>query len=126
MQHIWNRALPCYYSEDSDNFPQRGPNGSEKIDGWLILLPGTVKFMSHTRLDANKSTMQHIWNRTLPCCHSEDSDNFASLSRKYRSGHYQKYNRDDVKRTTYRKLASVLNLPKSTVYSIAKTSDSKM
>ena len=59
-----------------------------------------------------------------------NSDNFASLSRKFGSGHHQKYNRDNViaaikeirfqKRTMYCKLASALNLPKSTVYSIAK------
>ena len=24
---------------------KKGPDGSEEIDGWLILLPGTVKFM---------------------------------------------------------------------------------
>ena len=59
-----------------------------------------------------------------------NSDNFASLSCKFGSGHHQKYNRDNViaaikeirfqKRTMYCKLASALNLPKSTVYSIAK------
>ena len=108
---------------------KKGPDGSEEIDGWLILLPGTVKSMLHW-LDVNKSTAQRTFNRALTSYYLEDSDKFASLSRKFGSGHHQKYNRDNViaaikeirfqKRTMYCKLASALNLPKSTVYSIAK------
>jgi len=53
----------------------------------------------------------------------DDSENFASLPRKFGSGHHQKYNRDHAiaaikeirfqKRTMCRKLVSALNLPKS-------------
>ena len=59
------------------------------------MLPGTVKSMLHW-LDVNKSTVQHTWNRTLTSSYLEDSDKFASLSRKYSSGRKQKYNHDDV------------------------------
>jgi len=108
---------------------EKGHDRRDEIDGWLVLLPGTVKFISH-RLDVNKSTVQCTWNRALTSCYLEDSKSFASLSCKFGSGHHQKFNRDDVipavkeipfkKRTVHCKLASALNLPKSTVYSIAK------
>ena len=74
---------------------EKGHDRRDEIDGWLVLLPGTVKFISH-RLDVNKSTVQHTWNRTLTSSYLEDSDKFSSLSRKYGSDRKQKYNRDDV------------------------------
>ena len=44
---------------------KRGPDRSDEIDDCdFVLLPGTVKFLSH-RLDVNRSTAKHIWNRSL-------------------------------------------------------------
>ena len=74
---------------------KKGPDGRDEIDGRLVLLPKTVKFMSHW-LDVNKSTAQRTFNRALTSYYLEDSDKFSSLSRKYGSDRKQKYNRDDV------------------------------
>jgi len=63
-----------------------------KIDGQLVLLPGTIKFLPH-RLDVvNRCTVQCIRNHMLASYCLEDNNKFPSLSRKNMTGWPQKYN----------------------------------
>ena len=108
---------------------QKGPDGGDEIDGRLILVRGTVKFLAG-RFKVDKTTIQCIWNRALESYYNDDTYVFASLSRKLLTGYTRKYPREEIiaairgipyrKRTTYRKLAAALALPKSTVFWIAK------
>ena len=108
---------------------QKGPGGGDEIDGWLILVCGTVKFLVGW-FKVDKTTIQRIWNRTLKSYYNDDTYVFASLSRKLLTGYTRKYPREEIiaairgipyrKCTTYRKLAAALALPKSTVFWIAK------
>ena len=43
---------------------QKGPDGGDEIDGWLILVRGTVKFLAGW-FKVDKPTIQRIWNRAL-------------------------------------------------------------
>ena len=43
---------------------QKGPDGGDQIDGWLILVRGTVKFLV-VWFKVDKTTIQRIWNRVL-------------------------------------------------------------
>ena len=104
--------------------------GGDEIDGRLILVRGTVKFLAG-RFKVDKTTIQRIWNRALESYYNDDTYVFASLSRKLLTGYTRKYPREEIiaairgipyrKRTTYLKLAAALALvPKSTVFGIAK------
>jgi hypothetical protein len=109
---------------------QKGPDGGDEIDGWLILVRGTVKFLAGW-FKVDKTTIQNIWNRALESYYNDDTYVFASLSRKLLTGYTRKYPCEEIiaairgipyrKRTTYLKLAAALALvPKSTVFWIAK------
>ena len=43
---------------------KRGQIGDEKIDGWLVLVHGTVKYLVG-RFNVDTSTRQRIWNCAL-------------------------------------------------------------
>ena len=78
----------------------------------------------------DKTTIQCIWNRVLQFYYNDDTYMFALLSRKLLTGYTRKYPCEEIiaairgipyrKRTTYRRLAAALALPKSTVFWIAK------
>ena len=59
---------------------QKGPDGGgDEIDGRLILVRGTVKFLAG-RFKVDKTTIQRIWNRMLESYYNDDLYMFASLS----------------------------------------------
>ena len=60
---------------------QKGPDGGDEIDGRLILVRGTVKFLV-VWFKVDKTTIQRIWNRVLKSYWNDDTYVFASLSRK--------------------------------------------
>jgi O6-methylguanine-DNA--protein-cysteine methyltransferase len=90
---------------------------------------GNVKFLAG-RFKVDKKAIQNIWTRALESHCNDDTYVFASLSRKLLTGYTCKYPHEEIiagirdipycKRTTYRKLAAALALPKSTVFWIAK------
>ena len=51
---------------------QKGPDGGDEIDGQLILVRGTVKFLAG-RFKVDKTTIQRIWNRTLESYYNDDT-----------------------------------------------------
>ena len=101
---------------------KRGPDGDYEIDGQLVLVCGTVKYL----VSRFKTTIQCIWNCALESNYNGDVDVFASPSRKFLAGHPLKYNHEEIitamskipycKCSTYHKLAAALTLPKSTVF----------
>ena len=109
---------------------QKGPDGGDEIDGRLIFVCETFKFLGGQLKVDKTRTIQCIWNRALESYYNDDTYVFASLSRKLLTGYTRKYPREEIiaairgipyrKRTTYRKLAADLDLPKSTVFWIAK------
>ena len=90
---------------------------------------GNVKFLKGW-FKVDKTTVRRIWNRALESYYNDDTYVFALLSHKLLTGYTHKYPREEIiaairgipyrKRTTYRKLAAALALPKSTVFWIAK------
>ena len=111
------------------NLP-KGPDGGDEIDGRLILVRGTIKFLVG-QFKVDKTTIQSIWNRVLQFYYyNDDTYIFALLSRKLLTGYTRKYPCEEIiaaitdipyhKCTTYHKLIAALALPKSTVVWIAK------
>ena len=49
---------------------QKGPDGGDEIDGRLILVHGTVKFLAG-QFKVDKTTIQCIWNRALESYYNE-------------------------------------------------------
>jgi hypothetical protein len=66
---------------------QKGPDGGDEIDGRLILVHGTVKFLAG-QFKVDKTTIQCIWNRALESYYNDDTYVFASLSCKLLTGDY--------------------------------------
>ena len=108
---------------------QKGPDGGDEIDGRLILVHGTIKFLAG-QFKVDKTTIQRILSHALESYYNDDTYVFALLSRKLLTGYTCKYPREEIiaairgipyrKRTLYRKLAAALALPKSTVFWITK------
>ena len=74
---------------------KRGPDGGNEIDGQLVLVRGTVKYLAG-RFKVDKTTLQRIWNPALESYYNGDTDVFASPSRKFLAGHPLKYNRKEI------------------------------
>ena len=51
---------------------QKGPDGGDEIDGQLILVRGTVKFLAG-RFKVDKTTIQRIWKRALESYYNDDT-----------------------------------------------------
>ena len=66
---------------------QKGPDGGDEIDGRLILVHGTVKFLEG-QFKVDKTTLQCIWNGALKSHYNDDTYVFASLSCKLLTGDY--------------------------------------
>ena len=67
---------------------KRGPDGDYEIDGQLVLVRGTVKYL----VSRFKTTIQCIWNCALvESNYNGDVDVFASPSRKFLAGHPLKH-----------------------------------
>ena len=62
---------------------QKGPEGGgDEIDGWLVLVHGTVKYLAG-QFKVDKATVKCIWNHTFKSYYNGDNDEFASLSHKF-------------------------------------------
>ena len=57
----------------------------DEIDGWLVLLRGTIKYLVG-QFKVEKTTIQHIWNYVLKSYYNDDTEMFASTSRKFLAG----------------------------------------
>ena len=111
---------------------QKGPGGGDEIDGWLILVCGTVKFLVGW-FKVDKTTIQRIWNRALESYYNDDTYVFASLSHKLLTGYTHKYPREEIiaairdipyrKRTTYRKLAAALPFPSEQFFGLQRITE---
>ena len=71
---------------------QKGPDEGDEIDGCVVLLHGTVKFLVG-QFKVDKTTIQSIWNHAFESYYNGDTYVFASISRKFCAGRLLKYNR---------------------------------
>jgi hypothetical protein len=105
-------------------------DGNDVIDGKLKV-KSFVAGQLAIKIDCHKSTIYRVWARALEGYYKDDTNCFkATPLKKKNCGRKQKYNRDDLvseikelpfrKRRTFRKLATALGMPVSTVHHIYK------